>query len=163
MHNGLGLAFKVRRQKKPKGFHVGPLIGAHPGRTDTRKIKVPAGAYVINADTVSHVGQNNTLAGLSVLDRMFGKSGPYGSRLPKMAHGKGTPKPPKVRAFRADGGAAPVDIIAADGEYVIEPEIVEVIGGGDLAKGHKLLDEWMQQMRKDHIKTLKKLPGPAKT
>lgn len=160
MADPMATAFKVRRQGKPGGVHIGALIGSHPGRTDTRKIKVPAGAYVINADTVSHVGQNNSLAGLSVLEKMFGKSGPYGSRLPKMARGKGPPKPPKMRAA---GGAATVDIIAADGEYVIEPEIVEIIGGGDLAKGHKLLDEWMQKMRKDHIATLKKLPGPAKT
>jgi hypothetical protein len=35
-------------------------------------------------------------------------------------------------------------------------------GGGNLNKGHRLLDAWVKDQRNQHIKTLQKLPGPAK-
>jgi hypothetical protein len=34
------------------------------------------------------------------------------------------------------------------------------IGGGDLEKGHNRLDEFVRQIRKRNIKTLRGLPGP---
>jgi len=46
---------------------------------------------------------------------------------------------------------------------VVPPHIVEQIGGGDIKRGHQILDEWVMSRRKDHIKTLKGLPGPAKS
>lgn len=140
MDKALQTAFKVKRDKD---VHVGPIVSAVPGRTDDHAMKVPAGAYVVNADTVSHLGQNNSMAGLKVLEKMFAR------------YRTGKPKPKK-----AAGGA--IDIMAAGGEYVIEPEVVAAIGGGNLQRGHRILDKWMQDMRKDHIKTLKSLPGPAK-
>jgi hypothetical protein len=64
----------------------------------------------------------------------------------------------------ADGGEAPhgVPIVAAGGEYVVHPEAVREIGGGDLDTGHKVLDEFVARVRADLIKTLKKLPSPKK-
>jgi len=64
---------------------------------------------------------------------------------------------------RATGGATDgVPIVAAGGEYVIPPEDVVHIGGGDLDNGHKILDSFVKKMRQKTIKTLQNLPGPKK-
>jgi hypothetical protein len=64
---------------------------------------------------------------------------------------------------KADGGATDgVPIVAAGGEYVIPPEDVVHIGGGDLDHGHKVLDAFVKKMRQKTIKTLQSLPGPKK-
>jgi hypothetical protein len=64
---------------------------------------------------------------------------------------------------KADGGATSgVPIVAAGGEYVIPPEDVVHIGGGDLDHGHKVLDAFVKKMRQKTIKTLQSLPGPKK-
>jgi hypothetical protein len=63
----------------------------------------------------------------------------------------------------ADGGATDgVPIVAAGGEYVIPPEDVVHIGGGDLDHGHKVLDAFVKKMRQKTIKTLQSLPGPKR-
>jgi hypothetical protein len=63
----------------------------------------------------------------------------------------------------AEGGATDgVPIVAAGGEYVIPPEDVVHIGGGDLDHGHKILDSFVKKMRQKTIKTLQNLPGPKK-
>lgn len=68
-----------------------------------------------------------------------------------------------ANSFRADGGRTTgVPIVAAGGEYVIPPEHVVRIGGGDLDHGHKILDSFVKKMRQKTIKTLQSLPGPAK-
>jgi hypothetical protein len=64
---------------------------------------------------------------------------------------------------KASGGATDgIPIVAAGGEYVIPPEDVVHIGGGDLDNGHKILDSFVKKMRQKTIKTLQGLPGPKK-
>lgn len=70
------------------------------------------------------------------------------------------PKPPY--AYASGGAASAVPIVAAGGEYVIPPEDVVHIGGGDLDHGHKILDAFVKKMREKTIKTLQRLPGPKK-
>jgi hypothetical protein len=176
----LDVAYRVKREGRAMGgipptpwqvrnearamTHSGPIMSAVPGRTDNHPMSVAPGSYIVNADTVSHIGQNNTNAGHAVLSQMFGRGGPFGTPPARIARGRGAPPAPKP--MRADGGPAdgdgPVDILAAGGEFVVEPDIVANIGGGDLKRGHEILDYWMKQQRKDHIKTLRSLPGPAK-
>jgi len=152
-------------------MHTGPINSVVPGRTDNHKMSVPGGAYVVNADTVSHIGQNNTNAGQAILSHMFGQSGPYGmGHNMGIKHGAGAPRPPAMGKIPADTGGSrgsnsvgqPVPVMTAGGEFVIHPDIVARVGGGDLKRGHAVLDKWMTDMRKEHIRTLKKLPGPAK-
>lgn len=143
----LAVAYSMKRRARAAGgpVHEGPIISSVPGRTDHVPMDVAAGSYVVPAESVSHLGQNNTMAGLKKLDEMFGRHSKYG------------------RGFAAGGQAsAPVPINAAGGEYVIPPEVVAKIGGGDLQKGHKWLDNWVLSQRKKHIKTLRKLAPPAK-
>jgi hypothetical protein len=148
----LGAAYRVMRdaKKRKKGgrVHVGPIKSPHGGRTDTEEMKVPDGSYVLSADVVSHLGENNSDAGLKRAHEFFGPSGHF-SKAHRSAGGK------------SGGDGKPVECITAGGEYVIAPETVRAIGGGDLDHGHKVLDRWSMNVRKDHIKTLATLPPPA--
>jgi hypothetical protein len=170
-------------------LHTGPIRSPVAGRTDHIPLKVPGGSYVLPADHISHLGENNTDAGMARASHMFGTTGPFGSNLPKIAHGRGPPSAPTVprppvlgrslshttkSVFSYGGGAdgnwqggvpgggEPVDIMAAGGEFVIHPDVVRAIGDGNLDHGHKILDRWVMQERKKHQKTLAGLPPPAK-
>lgn len=141
-------------------MHTGPILSAVPGRTDRHDMQVPSGAYVIPAETVSHLGQSNTLAGMKVLSRMFGPSGRYNAGKPL---NPGAPSVADRGGARGEGVGAPTDVVTAGGEFVIPPSVVMSIGGGNLERGHRILDKWVMALRDDHIRTLKKLAPPAKS
>ena len=126
----------------PPQFHGGGLINSSvPGRTDQHPLDIPPGSYVIPADVVSALGQGNTLAGSAALDAMLGPPGDS----------------------RAGGGATePAQIVAAGGEYIASPDQVRRLAGGNLTKGHQLLDAFVLRVRKQTSKTLRTLPGPKK-
>jgi hypothetical protein len=148
-------AFKFQRR-----LHTGAIHSSVAGRTDHLPIHVPSGSYVLPADIVSASGEGNTIAGFKHARRVFGGE-PYGGGAQPYNHTGGP-------YGMADGGAADHDdgpgvpIVAAGGEYVVHPEHVKQVGGGDLDMGHKVLDEFVKRYRKELIDTLKKLPGPRK-
>jgi len=125
--------------------HVGPIHSAVAGRTDHLPMHVPSGSYVIPADIISAMGEGNTMAGFKIMNditKMYG----------------GLPK-----AFASGGMAGEhVPIVAAGGEYVIPPEVVVNIGGGNMDNGHKELDDFVLKMRAKTVKTLKGLAPPKK-
>lgn len=165
----------ARRAKKAAGGRTtfeGFIHSDVPGRTDKHPMDVKSGSYVIPSDIVSGLGEGNTMAGTKALDNMF-KSGMFGTKKPKIAKGHTMPKlakkfrNPRSKRLFAEGGQAgfgevPVPIIAAGGEYVIPPEKVLEIGGGDVDHGHEVLDKWVVDQRKKLVNTLKKLPPPSK-
>jgi hypothetical protein len=55
-----------------------------------------------------------------------------------------------------------IPAVVAGGEFILTPEEVELFGDGDLDAGHRALDAFVKSQRKKHIKTLQKLPPPAK-
>ena len=120
------------------GVTIGHLQSPTPGRTDSLSINVPSGAYVMPADIVSGLGEGNTQAGAVTLERLF-------------PSGEGE-----------SPGHNPVPILAAGGEYVISPSGVIKAGGGNLKKGHDILDAFVKRQRAKQIKTLKGLPGPER-
>ena len=155
----LAIAYETKRRARAEGgqVHVGPINSTVPGRSDLHPMDVASGSYVIPAETVSNLGENNTNAGMVKLHNVL----------------KGSPE--HIRRFfgskppigRASGGSAqhdesPVKIKAAGGEFVIPPNVVSIIGYGDLKHGHSTLDKWVMSKRKDHIKTLRGLAPPAK-
>src|SRR5262249_44874223 len=75
--------------RKASGF----IHSASPGRADSLGVGIRSGSYVLPADTVSHYGQGNSLAGAAALDRLF-KQGPYGSSLGRMS----APRAPRASA-----------------------------------------------------------------
>lgn len=144
----------------------GPIISGVPGRTDRLPITVPANSYVMPADLLSGLpgAQGNTMAGHRILEKMFGM-GPYGSSMPK--EGGHWRAPPRTEFRQSRGGKVGgheqlIPIIVAGGEFVVPPRIVAMIGGGDHKKGHEILDKFVLEVRKSHIKTLKGLPPPVK-
>jgi hypothetical protein len=121
-------------------------------------------------------------AGSDLIKQLFG-SGPFGisDKLPQFA---ALPRPsaptdipslssqlkinPLEVPAAARGGPImsgkyrPVPIVAAGGEYVIHPDVVQRLGNGDMEKGHNYLDHFVKYVRKHLVKTLSKLPGPRR-
>lgn len=158
----------VPKLNSPK-VHVGPIHGDVPGRSDRLNVHMPNGGYVIPADVVSHHGENNTQAGFSTMQRLFGtasrtKGTPYsqGSGLPY--HGI----EPRAKGGAVQDGADEVPLVVASGEMSLAPEqlmkLRELlkIPGMTLDEAHKIMDEFVLQSRADLIKTLKKLPAPRR-
>ena len=148
----------VHKQKIKTPHLRGPIHSVVSGRTDHFPVTVDSGSYVLPADIISGApgAEGNTIAGFAHAKRVFGgtprgggsqpynhEGGPYG-----MAH----------------GGAAPtgVPIVAAGGEYVVHPDAVREVGGGDLDTGHRVLDAFVLKIRKELIHTLKHLAPPKK-
>jgi hypothetical protein len=147
----------------------GPIQSVVPGRTDALPMSVRRGSYVVPADVVSGMpgAQGNSAAGHKILENMFTK-GPYGATLPR-GGGRRSGFPRAAALPRAEGGlvgqAEPdeddlVDIDAAGGEHILDPEVAQALGNGDPEMGFKILDNFVKKIRQMHIDTLKKLPGP---
>lgn len=144
----------TRRESAGAGRSNGLFDSPVPGRTDQINVAVPAGSYVLPADVVSGLGEGNSQAGAAVLDKMF-HTAPYGGRVPAMHGGRGVP--------RADGGATgKIPIVAAGGEYLVPREAIIKLGGGNLKRGHAVLDKFVLHTRKKTRQTLGKLKGPVK-
>lgn len=165
------------------GTVTGALLGTDGGRTDTLPIKVPPGSFVVPADVVSGLpsAQGNSLAGHNALNKLFASlplspdEAPYGAAPPNLPRGQTMPGlhreqrhllqgvAPSKRGGVAKGPHEGVDILAAAGEHVIKPEDVKRLGRGSLERGHKILDQFVDWVRSENIKTLKKLPGTVKS
>jgi hypothetical protein len=142
-----------------KLHHVGPIHSSVAGRTDHLPMTVHTGSYVLPADIISGSGEGNTIAGFKHARRVFGGN-PYGGGAQPYNHTGGPYGMSK--GGEADGDDEGVPIVAAGGEYVLHPDQVREVGGGDLDTGHRVLDEFVKRMRAELVKTLKKLPGPQK-
>lgn len=146
-----------------RSFNSGMLDADIPGRTDKLPIKVRSGSYVIPADipSASALGEGNTMAGKKTLDHLFTPHKIRGMRLKPQ---KSMATKSLFKARKAEGGEVEgeIPIIAAGGEYVVDPETVASIGDGDLDKGHSELDKFVKKIRRHNVETLRKLPGPKK-
>jgi|GEM_PF-489495 hypothetical protein len=154
--------------------HEGFIHSPVPGRTDALPITVKGGSYILPADHVAAIGQGNSLAGADIVNHMFGLGPAGGSPLGKGIGAGLHPIRPTIphlwhMAVRKDGGASPTKIIAAGGEVAIPP--ANVVAGvrkmtGNphvtLDQAHKILDAWVINTRKKHIKTLKGLKPPKR-
>ena len=163
----LAIAYETKRRARAEGGGVfeGPIVSEVPGRTDRHPIDVASGSYVLPSSHVASLGEDNTLAGMKHLKDI----GPHGIRKLAMA-AKGVHDIVRKHSLkRALGGSAgdddtgrAVPIVAAGGEHVMTPDEVKVVGGGDVTLGHRLLDNWVVENRKNHVKTLSKLDPPAR-
>jgi len=137
------------------GGHVGPLTGVTAGRADKLPINVPNGSHVLPADTVSALGQGNSMTGHAVLAQMFPASRPGARAGGDLSHVGGP-------MFARGGQPSTVPINASDGEFVVSAEDVARVGDGDPQRGHAILDHFIIQVRKQYKDKLAKLPGPVK-
>ena len=145
----------------------GFLAGSSPGRADTIRTQAPGGAYVLPADVIAGLGEGNSLAGARVAQEMFG-TGPHGIPLERSGRGRGPPTAPRLPMPQAKGGGVQrgaltgTPVALSHGEYVVHPAAVARLGGGNLRRGHKVLDLFVKRERAKQIGKLKKLPGPVK-
>lgn len=168
MQKGPHLSSTWQNRAEARSMHTGPVLSSVPGRTDNHPAHVPSGSYVVPADVVSGRGQGNTLAGTKALQAMF-KMGPYGTSIPHLGHGSGIPKGPQLQKAHSGGGkgvngniGSPTPVNIAGGEIVIPPENLMETVHPNLDTAHQIMDAWVLNERKNHIKTLQGLPGPAK-
>lgn len=116
----------ARRKKRAEGgptvhkFHSGPIHSSVAGRTDHLPITVASGSYVLPADSVSHLGENNTLAGFKVLRRMFGGE-PYGGKADPYGQSDGPYGEPVGRAAggKVDRRAAGILFVSPEKEVLL--------------------------------------------
>lgn len=166
-----------RPASPPRPVSTGMIKSAVPGRTDSLPMNVKGGSYVVPASVVSGMAQGNSMAGADALNKLF-KQGPYGDAqksfgTPKPNFGKPmgairppmAVRPPKMTGAKAGGvetAPNPVPIIAAGGEYIVSPEAVRRLGGGDLKHGHEILDEFVKHIRRQTIKDMQKEKAPKR-
>src|SRR5215469_183139 len=173
-------------ERSPYGFSLG--TGA--GRNDKNNVNLMAESYVLPADVIAGLGEGNSLHGAAVWDSII-KSMPYGTAGPPRDRGRGPPQPPHgglpqgkepLTPTLASGGKAKeendteeetVPVITADGEILVHPDHVEMIGRHFLGNrgatashdaamkhGHEVLDEFVKEVLGREIGRLQKLKGP---
>ena len=144
-------------------------LGAVGGRQDTLPHSVAADSYVVPADVVSGLGEGDTYSGSKIMDMIL-HSMPYGVTPPRGGARPNIPPPPRIQEQAKGGTTRPlvsgpkgkVPVLLANGEYLISPDIVARLGGGDVKRGHRLLDRFVLKAREKTIGELKKLPPPVK-
>lgn len=158
---------------RPGGF----INSSIAGRTDRLPLAVASDSHVIDASTVSGVGQGNSLAGANILNHAL-RSGPWGTSLPQMAHGHGPPSAPHIApphvGLAKGGDTGTTSILAAGGEMILRPDEVEEIGRRGIAQGmgrkgesaimlgHRLIDEMVHRVRAFNMRWLRTAPPPKK-
>lgn len=153
------------RSMQEDTFHPAGLFKSDvAGRTDRLPRSVPADSFVMPADVVSGLGQNNTAAGAKILDGIL-SSGPYGTPLPRSRRATGG------TADGADSGLS--HVMVAGGEYLISRNQLVNIGAkmrhagksrarSDLAAGHEWARGMVDKVRKMQMDFLKHAPKPKK-
>ena len=115
--------------------------GRGTGQSDDIPALLHDGDYVMDAETVSALGDGSSKAGREVLDGFRGK----------IAHSKA-----------AGGRVVPAKI--ADGEYVFPAAFVTALGGGDNKRGAEILDGLREKLRAHkRAAPLGKIPPKAKS
>lgn len=154
--------------------HTGPIHSAVSGRTDHLPVHVPSGSYVIPADVISGMGEGNTMAGFKILKRVFsglpygGGKQPYGAKGGPYGRGSNPYDSDLGKLYgssisgHAKGGktGSDVKVVVAGGEFTLTPQEVLKAGDGDMDRGHRVLDDFVKQMRGHIVRTMSKLPGP---
>lgn len=98
--------------------------GGGTGQSDDITAMLHDGDYVMDAETVSALGDGSSKAGRRVLEDMQAK-------IPHRDGATGKPVPAKI----------------ADGEYVFPASFVSALGGGDNKKGADILDGLREKLR----------------
>jgi hypothetical protein len=116
--------------------------GRGTGQSDDIPAMLHDGDYVMDAETVSSLGDGSSLAGKRVLDGFMSK----------VDHHK----------YATGGGVVPAKI--ADGEYVFPASFVTAIGKGDNKRGSEILDGLREKLR-EHKRSAPtdKIPPKAKS
>lgn len=114
--------------------------GGGTGQSDDIPAMLHDGDYVMDAETVSALGDGSSKAGHKVLES-------FREQIPHKKNGGGNPVPAKI----------------ADGEYVFPEAFVTALGGGDNKRGAEILDGLRTKLRAHKRGApLDKIPPKAK-
>ncbi len=131
---------------------AGYIAGAGKGQEDLVPKDVPANSYILDATTISSLGDGSSLSGKSEVDKTI-------ALLRRKAH-------PKIVQKIATGGKVHggklIPAMLSDGEYEITPEDVALIGEGSNAKGAKMLKNVVKTLRKHKNSNGDRLPPKSK-
>jgi len=143
---GLAHAYKAATPKGHNPEFITGVTGYYAcgggtGQSDDIPAMLHDGDYVMDAETVSALGDGSSKAGMHVLEG-FRKQLPHKETV----------------------GSNPVPAKIADGEYVFPSAFVTALGGGDNKKGSEILDGLRKKLR-DHKRSapLDSIPPKAKT
>ncbi len=119
-------------QIAPGSYASGGLIqGQGDGQSDHIRSRVPVNSYIIDASTVSDLGNGSTNAGGKVLDRLLGAN---------------TNAPQNFESPNSMSMPAQ-DVFLSDGEYEVNPEKLSRMGGGDTAQGAEIIQQLIKSVR----------------
>lgn len=130
-----------------------------PGRAAGGGIETPSAPHMTSIPGIPHV---------SPMPHIIGLPHPHMTGAPHLAGVPGLTGigslPHMTKPKMAEGGESnQVKVKLSHGEFGVSPrDVKDVAGKGDLERGHRALDAFQMHVRKDWIKHLKKLPGPAK-
>lgn len=118
---------------EPEGYAAGGYVhGRNPGALDDVHMTIPVGSFVVDASTLSDIGDGNSLAGDATLDRI-------------LQHAASMPQKRRARKY-ADGGM--INARVSSGEKVIPKEYVDAVGKGSNQKGATKLQKMVNKVRK---------------
>ena len=120
----------------------GAIRGDGKGQQDNIHKNIKENSYIIDASSVSDIGDGSTDAGFKELSRYFSKI------------------PSHHTIHEARGGY--IKAMVSDGEYEVSPEKVTAIGGGSNEKGAKILKKFVKEVRARKRTSGQKLPPKAK-
>ena len=133
----------------PRFFRAsgGAIRGEGKGQEDNIKKDIKENSYIIDASTVSDLGDGSSQAGIKELDNYFSKISPMQSQSNK-------------RENKAQGGY--IKAMVSNDEYEVDPSIVTSIGGGSNEKGAKILEKFIKEVRSKKRTSGEKLPPKSK-
>lgn len=134
---------------QPPGMAHGGLMAAKTA--SGVPLKASNGSFVVTADNVANAGDGSSKAGAQRFDAMMDriptpgkKKGHTGYDSGGLVHGPGGGLD-DMAPTATDSGQG---LLLGDGEYLIPEEKVTALGGGDNAKGSKVLDQMQKQIRR---------------
>lgn len=116
--------------------------GETGGQQDNVHVDLPHGSFVLDANTVSALGDGNSVAGRKKIREMLNQ---LNAGICEITH---------------DTRLVPAAI--SSGEFTIYPHHVSAFGGGDLEAGHKKLKSFVKKLRKDKKMNVMDIPPEAK-
>lgn len=113
-------------------FAAGGFVhGMSPGQRDDVHMQLPEGAFVVDASTLSDIGDGNSLAGDRTLDQFLERA---------------ARRPQKRKSYSRGGRTIPARV--SSGEKIIPKEYVDAVGKGNNNKGANKLQKMVNEVRK---------------
>lgn len=147
---------EIRRGVEPEHFGYnlsaqlraggGAIRGIGKGQEDNIPKNIKENSYIIDASTVSDIGDGSTDAGIKELDNYFSRFSSDNRNSNQID-------------YKSKGGY--VSAMVSDGEYEISPEKVTALGHGSNEKGAQILNKFIKEVRSKKRTSGERLPPKA--